>query len=259
GGYYAPWLVLAGGKSVAAAEAALAAEIARMRDAPVTAAELAEAKNELLAQALRQRETFQGRAFVTLLPFNIPESRPLIVPSRLASLLPASSFVELNFRTYVRGPGGEPAIWFFSLDASSAVAVAGARAVYRLPYFRATMSHTIRGDRTVEFSSVRKGDGAGVRCTTVYRPSGTISPATPEGLDHFLVERYVLFAGSTQRLLRASVQHEPYPLQPAKVNELTQNLLELEGLGTAARLPASHYSAGVDVRISRPERVRSRP
>lgn len=61
-GYYAPNVILAGGKTVEEAEAALAAEIERVRSRPVTAAELAEAKNELLAQALRQRETFSGRA-----------------------------------------------------------------------------------------------------------------------------------------------------------------------------------------------------
>ncbi|HYJ83551.1 MAG TPA: pitrilysin family protein [Allosphingosinicella sp.] len=61
-GYYAPNVILAGGRSVEEAEAALAAEIERIRSQPVTAAELAEAKNELLADALRQRETFSGRA-----------------------------------------------------------------------------------------------------------------------------------------------------------------------------------------------------
>jgi zinc protease len=62
-GYYAPYVILAGGKTVEEAEAALAAEIARVRDVPVTAAELAEAKTELLAASLRARETFSGRAF----------------------------------------------------------------------------------------------------------------------------------------------------------------------------------------------------
>ena len=61
-GIWVPNVILAGGRTVEEAEAALAAEIARVRDEPVTAAELAEAKNELLAQALRQRETFNGRA-----------------------------------------------------------------------------------------------------------------------------------------------------------------------------------------------------
>ncbi len=62
-GFYAPIVILAGGKSITDAEAAMAAELERLRSAPVTAAELAEAKNELIADALRQRETFQGRAF----------------------------------------------------------------------------------------------------------------------------------------------------------------------------------------------------
>jgi zinc protease len=62
-GFYAPVVFLAGGKSVAEAEAALAAELERVRSQPVTVAELAEAKNEIVASALRERETFSGRAF----------------------------------------------------------------------------------------------------------------------------------------------------------------------------------------------------
>ena len=63
GGFFAPSVTLASGHTVAEAEPLLAAEIARVRDTPVTAAELAEAKNEILAGALRERETFDGRAF----------------------------------------------------------------------------------------------------------------------------------------------------------------------------------------------------
>lgn len=55
--------ILAGGKTVQQGEAALKAEIARLRDAPVSAAELAEAKNELVANAVRERETIDGRGF----------------------------------------------------------------------------------------------------------------------------------------------------------------------------------------------------
>lgn len=61
-GFYASMAFTASGRSVAEVETALAAEIARVRSAPVTAAELAEAKNELLAEALRDRETASGRA-----------------------------------------------------------------------------------------------------------------------------------------------------------------------------------------------------
>ncbi|HEV2080219.1 MAG TPA: pitrilysin family protein, partial [Allosphingosinicella sp.] len=62
-GFYAPIVILASGKTLAEGEAALTAELDRMRSTPVTAAELTEAKNELVADALRERETFSGTAF----------------------------------------------------------------------------------------------------------------------------------------------------------------------------------------------------
>ena len=54
--------ILASGDTIAEGETALLAEVKRMRDAAPDAAELAEAKNELLAAALRERETIDGRA-----------------------------------------------------------------------------------------------------------------------------------------------------------------------------------------------------
>ena len=51
-GTLAAYAILASGQSAEAGEAALRREIARFRDAPVSAAELSEAKNELLTAAL---------------------------------------------------------------------------------------------------------------------------------------------------------------------------------------------------------------
>ncbi|TPG15309.1 M16 family metallopeptidase [Sphingomonas oligophenolica] len=56
------YAILAGGKTAAAGDAALTREIARFRDTPVTAAELAEAKNEILTSAIESRETAEGKA-----------------------------------------------------------------------------------------------------------------------------------------------------------------------------------------------------
>ena len=56
------YAILAGGKTVDQGEAALKREIARFRDAPVTAAELTEAKNEILTSAIKSRETAEGKA-----------------------------------------------------------------------------------------------------------------------------------------------------------------------------------------------------
>ncbi|HEY1604850.1 MAG TPA: pitrilysin family protein [Allosphingosinicella sp.] len=54
---------MAEGHNVAEGAAALNAEVARLRDQPVGAEELAAARNALLGEALSERETAQGRAF----------------------------------------------------------------------------------------------------------------------------------------------------------------------------------------------------
>jgi zinc protease len=64
GGCLATLSAVATGKTVEEAESAMRAEIVRLRGEAVSAEELGEAKIELLAQDLRQRETFAGRAFL---------------------------------------------------------------------------------------------------------------------------------------------------------------------------------------------------
>ncbi len=61
-GNLAVFAILSQGQSAEAGEAALRREIARFRDESVTAAELAEAQNELITGELRERETVEGRA-----------------------------------------------------------------------------------------------------------------------------------------------------------------------------------------------------
>ena len=61
-GILAAYAILSSGKTASDGEKALRHEIARLRDEPVSAAELQEAKNELLSSALRERETVDGKA-----------------------------------------------------------------------------------------------------------------------------------------------------------------------------------------------------
>nr|WP_240902851.1 pitrilysin family protein [Caulobacter sp. SLTY] len=56
--------IMAGGKTLDEGEKALMAEVAKVRAAPPTPAELAEAKSEMIAGAVRERETIEGRASV---------------------------------------------------------------------------------------------------------------------------------------------------------------------------------------------------
>ena len=99
-------------------------------------------------------DTFEGQAYLGVVPFEMARTR-----FRWAPAIPtATRFLELNVRTYVTA-GGRPGVWFFSLDAASKLAVRGARATFRLPYFDAKMAARREGD-TVHYTSERTHRGA---------------------------------------------------------------------------------------------------
>ncbi|HWL64271.1 MAG TPA: pitrilysin family protein [Steroidobacteraceae bacterium] len=62
-GLYSLLAILSEGRTADEGLKALQAEVAKVRDNPVSAAELEEARNEVLAEALQARETSEGRAF----------------------------------------------------------------------------------------------------------------------------------------------------------------------------------------------------
>lgn len=62
-GLFIAGAILASGKTPDQGEAALVEELKRLRETPVSATELARARNQLRASALGERETIEGRAF----------------------------------------------------------------------------------------------------------------------------------------------------------------------------------------------------
>lgn len=200
-------------------------------------------------------DTFDGVAYVGLVPFTIPLSRTAGV-----ALPIAPKFHELNLRTYVHRNGNSPGVWFFSLDAASRLAVAGARLTYRLPYFHARMSMTVTGDSanpTIAYESRRcaRTDNA-AEFRGRYRPTGPVAAAAPGSLEFFLAERYLLYAWTGRSLREARVHHAPYPLQPASVADLGETMTGAAGLPQTVGPPVHvHYAREVDVHIFRPHRV----
>lgn len=180
-------------------------------------------------------DTFDGAAWIGITPF-VATLRPRGLPTLLR-------FPELNVRTYTT-VDGRPGIWFFSLDASSAAAVLGARLSYRLPYLRAQM--TVGRDAT----SVRyRSDRADASLHITYAPTGPPAPATPGTLDHFLTERYSLYTTGFGRILRADIQHPPWPLQPATASIARNTMAPVE---LPAREPLLHFARRQDVLIWAP-------
>ena len=80
-------------------------------------------------------DRFDGSAWLGVVPFTMTNVTLRGVPPvpRL------SAFPEINVRTYVSPRDGKRGVFFFSLDAARLLAVLGARAMFRLPYFKASM------------------------------------------------------------------------------------------------------------------------
>jgi uncharacterized protein YqjF (DUF2071 family) len=190
-------------------------------------------------------DTREGEAWIGITPFRV-------VGLRARGTLPlprVSSFLELNCRTYVTRDG-KPGIWFFSLDASSELAVLAARRLYRLPYFRARIELERLHDR-IQFECARV-DEPGKVWSGAYRGHGDFVHADRGTLEHFLTERYCLYAEDGGRLFRAEIHHAPWPLQPAEAEIELNTIAPLE---LPAEDPVLHYSHRQDVVIRPLEQV----
>ena len=207
-------------------------------------------------------DTYEGRAYVGVTPFVLRDAIPWLTPSapvlgRLArrAPLPGLSFLELNVRTYVHRGGRQPGVWFFSLDASSRAAVLAARAAFRLPYYHATMRIAYQGGWTHYVSDRRDQRSPGPlpgRFSARYRAGESVGTAEPGTLEHFFVERYLLYADwGASGLKVGQVHHPPYPLQRAQVevDPESATLLEADRLPRPSGPPHALYSPGVDVEI----------
>jgi len=207
-------------------------------------------------------DTFEGRAFIGLVPFTMTGVRPVWAPS----VKPLSDFHETNVRTYVHRKGQDPGVWFFSLDAANSIAVMLARTLWRLPYHQADMSMKL--DRSATISGSDEGLSVTysterlwpaptpAHCKVNYSVCGAVNPAAAGTLEHFLAERYYLYAyksAGAGKLYRGQVHHSSYPLQKADVTSLDETMIAAAGverpLSGPGATPLAHYASEVDVYI----------
>lgn len=203
-------------------------------------------------------ETYDGSAWLGVTPFLLTGFRARWLPA-----IPGlSEFRELNVRTYVRR-GDRPGILFFSLDADSSLAVLGARTVFRLPYRNADMSMTEEDDGWIRYDCRRRpgesgasgeGEGAEIRFEGRYRPSGDAFRAEPGTLEHWLTERYRLYAPlAGGGLLYGDIHHPPWTLREGEA-EIGRNTMAAP-LGIELDRPPDrlHFAARQDTLIWPPK------
>lgn len=200
-------------------------------------------------------DTYDGVAWIGVVPFRMTGVRP----RSLWSVHGLSAFPELNVRTYVRPRDphwGRPGVWFFSLDAANPIAVAIARRMFHLPYFRARMSATRNGD-TIAYRS-RRAHGGAPEATFEgqYAPVGDAAAARPGSLEDWLTSRYCLYTQDRRaRLLRCDINHVPWPLQPAEAHIDANTMTAPYGIDLPPVAPSLLFSRRLDVVVWRLRRA----
>lgn len=202
-------------------------------------------------------DLFQGQAWVGLVPFTLRGVRTPFLPP-----VPGlSSFLEINVRTYVC-VNGEPGVWFFSLDASNALAVHAARLAYHLPYYHADIEIEEDGTRLRYRSRRTHRNAPAAAFDATWTRGEPLPESRPGTLQHFLTERYCLYAEHRGRLFRGPVSHPPWPLRKARLVALESTLLGAAGLPEPDGEPLLYHADELAVEIwplesesSRRERV----
>ena len=196
-------------------------------------------------------DTFEGRAWIGVIPFRMSGVRLRGTPG-----VPGlSAFPELNARTYVSN-GGKPGVWFFSLDAANAAAVAVARAWFHLPYFRARM-RSVENAGWIEYGSVRRHPGSPEAELNVrYRGIGEEWEPRAGTLEHWWTERYCLYAADERgEIFRGEIHHRPWKLRNAEAEMRRNTMATALGVALPEAAPVIYFSGEQDVRVWAPRRV----
>ena len=212
------------------------------------------------AELLRSRvpaglplDLFDGQAWLGIVPFRMTNVAPRFVPA-----LPfVSEFAEVNVRTYVT-VDGKPGVYFFSLDAENAMAVAAARSFLHLPYFTADM--TVSGDaRRIDYQS-RRTDTSGPPAELIghYEPVGSVYEPVIGTLDYFLTERYCLYNVDARfRASRLEIHHLPWRLQRADAAFDINTMADAAGVRLPPMAPLLHFATRQDTLAWAPETLES--
>ncbi len=194
-------------------------------------------------------ETFDGSAWLALVPFSMERVRPWWSPP-----VPLISwFLETNVRTYVKHESGQTGVWFFSLDASHRLAVAVARRFWHLNYVYAEMELIMEGNTLEYYGRRSQMAGGDYEIKAVVDADVPLQTSEQGSLEFFLLERYHLFAQRPDgRFLCGQVRHDPYQYRPLQSVQISQSLTDAAGFPISSNIEPDHvaYSPGVDVKVS---------
>jgi uncharacterized protein len=179
-------------------------------------------------------DTYEGWCWIGVVPFHMSGVRLRYLPIQFA-------FPELNVRTYVK-TSGRSGVWFFSLDATNRLAVRAARWM-GLPYYDARMTVEVQGERVSYDSARTHTDAPTAEFNATYGSTGPVYQAAAGTLDHWLTERYALYAAlEPDEVVYGEIHHAQWPLQPADAELRVNTMFKPLGIALGGIKPLCHFA-----------------
>lgn len=202
-------------------------------------------------------DVFDGSSWIGLIGFRMSRSAFLGGPP-----VPwLGDFPEVNVRLYAVDALGRRSVVFASLDASHLIPVLAAQVAFGLPYRWASMRQGRRGD-LVAYRTRRHGAPAAASHLVVRTTSSAeADPALRDDpLATFLTGRWAFHERHLGRTILCRNEHEPWPLQHARLEHLDDGLLAAAGFpGIAEQPPQSVlFAPSVATRFGVPHRLDER-
>jgi uncharacterized protein YqjF (DUF2071 family) len=193
-------------------------------------------------------DVVEGSAWISAVAFAVEGFRVCGIPLQTAN----SFFAETNLRTYARDGSGRDGVWFLSIDVPNLLNIAGGR-VLGVPYYLSEMSvHS--GDTSIEYRC-RRRFSRDTGHDIVIQPGPSLDREERSVAD-LLAGRWRAFS-RVGGLIDVPVQHEPWPLQKARVVRLDESITLAAGLSRPAGEPLVHFADVVHARLGPPRLVRN--
>lgn len=178
-------------------------------------------------------DLFDGKAWISLVPFTMQQIRPRFLPA----IAMVSDFHEINLRTYVI-KDNKPGVFFLNIEAEKYLSTLLSRNLSGLPYEKSTIT---RGAGKYKSSNLLKNFSLDV----AFEINETVSEKSQ--LEKFLTERYALFLERKDILYRYDIHHLEWKIKKLDLKKL-QLSYHIPGLKLDNIRPdLVQYSDGVEV------------
>ncbi len=179
-----------------------------------------------------QLDTFDGDAWISLVPFTMQKIRPRFLPA----FAPVSDFHEINLRTYVTR-NGKPGVYFINIEAQKSLSAFLSRRLSGLPYEKSLI---LRGVNTYKAENRLKKFFLDIE----FSAKELVALKTP--LEKWLTERYALYLEENGQLFRYDTHHREWKIKSVDLKKLSLKY-QIGAIDLAEKPDLAHYSDGVEV------------